>query len=516
MLALAVTPGLTYQRQVWQYTLTRTKDSRFWCMRPASYHPHFRPGHLKPGAFGNYLLACHPTGVTQRTTAAGPRAKYGCAGTDPREAASVRAGWILVDAHERLGARKARQAFRPWLDASVERAKATLADLRPWKEGLTTFKIHESDTNRLRHRRILDLVLEGETVFDVGTGRGYMCGLLLRERAVAAYHGIDLVSWYRKQVAKVLEANNLPSENVHVQEGDLYELQRETIEASGATVVTCSEVLEHVPDAAKALRALADALPPNADLVFSVPMYGRIENVWGHCSTFDSTRLKLLCEGARLYVHHVEPVANTWTLVVASRRPDPSDRVLNALAASFEPSPSVPLADMYEFVPVNYADMTPYARAFTRRCKVSPAERGDVRCEVARDRLATLWPSAQLVGVTFPVRGLTALRIRLGLPCDAPVSEVIVAAYAQSLQVGQWLWRPQSSQLSVREARRWAFRFGEAAPPFEYSGLPAKPQDVDRVEIIVRRKYGRSLSFTAGAAYIPAPLSPQRITHRSD
>lgn len=443
--------------------------------------------------------------MTQATATVGPRAEYGCVGTDPLEAALVRAGWILVDAHERLGSRQARQAFRPWLEAWFEHARATLADLRPWREGLAIFKIHESDTNRLRHRRILDLVLEGETVFDVGTGRGYMCGLLLRERAVAAYHGIDIVAWYHKQVAKVLEANELPSENVHAGQGDLYELQRATIEATGATVVTCSEVLEHVPDTAKALRVLANALPANADLVFSVPMYSRIEHVWGHWTTFDSTRLKLLCEEAGLYVHHVEPVANTWTLVVASRRPEASARIQHAAAANFAASPSVPLAGMYDFIPVNQADMAPRQRGLTARCKVSPAEKGDVCCEVPHNRLPAFWPFARRVGVAFPVMGLTGLRIRLGLPDEAPVSEVVIAAYAQSRRVGQWLWRPHSSQLAEGKTHRWAFRPGEDTPSFAYQELSPDARDVDRVEVLVRLRYGGPMSFTAGAAYIPAP-----------
>jgi hypothetical protein len=77
-----------------------------------------------------------------------------------------------------------------------------------------------------------------------------------------------------------------------------------------------------------------------------------IYNVWGHCTTFDSTRLTEMCEDAGLYVHHVEPVANVWTIVVASRRPEPSSRVKHALTQGLTSSPSIPLADTYNFVPV--------------------------------------------------------------------------------------------------------------------------------------------------------------------
>ncbi len=103
--------------------------------------------------------------------------------------------------------------------------------------------------------------------------------------------------------------------------GDLYDLTRDRLDELGATFVICCEVLEHVPDAEKALKVLADALPDGAELLFSVPLHGRLEGVWGHVSVFDAARLKQMLDGAGLYAHHVEPLANTWSLVVASRAP---------------------------------------------------------------------------------------------------------------------------------------------------------------------------------------------------
>jgi hypothetical protein len=51
------------------------------------------------------------------------------------------------------------------------------------------------------------MIRDGDLVFEVGSGKGYLCGLLL---TVAAYHGIDIVAWHRKQPPRVLEANDLP------------------------------------------------------------------------------------------------------------------------------------------------------------------------------------------------------------------------------------------------------------------------------------------------------------------
>jgi hypothetical protein len=292
---------------------------------------------------------------------------------------------------------------------------------------------------------------------------------------------------------------------VHVRFGDLYELQRETVEASGATVVTCCEVLEHVPDAAEAVKVLTRALPDKADLVFSVPLYGRIENVWGHSTTFDSTRLKLICAEAGLYVHHVEPVANTWTLVVASRRPEASDRVRHALSAIPSLSPSVPLARAYDFRSVQQAEISARQGPWTPRSEVSPAHKGNVRCDVPRDRLAVFRSAGRPAGVTFPVEGLTALRLRLDLPDRAPVSSVVVAAYAADQLVGRWAWQPRRSQLAHAKTHRWAFRFGSGPAHFDYHGAAATTMaDVSNVDVLVRTRSGKPVSFTLGAAYVPA------------
>jgi hypothetical protein len=73
-------------------------------------------------------------------------------------------------------------------------------------------------------------------------------------------------------------------------------------------------------------------------------------------------------------------------------------------------------------------------------CDLVPARKGDVQRDVRRDRLAVVRSSGRYAGVTFPVRGLTSLRVRLGLPDGTPVSEVVVEAHAGSGRIGRWLW----------------------------------------------------------------------------
>jgi hypothetical protein len=171
----------------------------------------------------------------------------------------------------------------------------------------------------------------------------------------------------------------------------VYALERIEVAATGATVVVCCEVLEHLSDPEKALRALADALPDGADLIFSVPLYGRLEAVWGHCTVYDVARLRSMCEAAGLYVHHVEPLANTWNYVVASRGPEPSARVREAASRSWPTAPAM-LARAYDFQTVERSQIRSGRWVARTDCTISPMPNGDVRCDVEGHEPATSRP----------------------------------------------------------------------------------------------------------------------------
>ena len=430
-----------------------------------------------------------------------PTAIEGCVGSHPLEAAAVRGGWQLVDAYERLGLRDSKKAFGHHLQVCADHARATVENLLPW-DGARNLNVYQSDNNRLRFRRTLDFVREGETVFDVGFGRGYLCGLLLRDRRIAAYHGIDVVPSYIDYVGNMLEANGFTDENVHVTIGDLYALDRETVAATGATVAVCCEVLEHVPDPEKALRTLADSLPDNTDLIFSVPLYGRLESVWGHCTVFDTARLKKMCEAAGLYVHHIEPLANTWTFVVASRSPEPSSRV-HDMARATVPSRAVPMVREFDFVAVEPSKITSGRWVVRADCRIEQGPGGDVRCVIAGHDPARVEPGGQYGGVAFAVRGLIAVRLRLGLPDAAPVRHIYVDLYNGAKRVARWRWQPEPKKLERGRTRRWSFRFGQDTSLFTYFGPGTRGAHVDRVEAFVEVAPGRTTSFTLGAAYLP-------------
>lgn len=422
-------------------------------------------------------------------------------GSDPLEAAAVRAGWLLVDAHERLGIEESRRVFGHELAAWYDYARATVPNLVTWPAVEAHLTAYENDNNRLRFRRVLDFVRPGDHVFDVGFGRGYLLGVLLRDGEVASYHGIDILDYNRTATKEMLEVNGFRDTNIGLEIGDLYELTADHVAATDTDLVVCCEVLEHVPDAERALQVLADGLPPHGDLLFSVPLNGRLESVWGHLTVFDVARLKAMARAAGLYVHHVEPLANTWTLVVASRDPEPSARVREARRRP-DTDVSVPLTEARTFVDVEAAAIEAGHWVTRTSCTIEATDDEHVLCTVTGDDPETAGDAGQYGGVAFAVDGLTAMRLGLEMLDFANVRRVYVDAHRGTRRVGRWIWRPTSAQLEARPERRFSLRPRESGPHFKADEFGRFAQ-VDRVEVFVQIAPGTSAAFTVRAAYLP-------------
>jgi 2-polyprenyl-3-methyl-5-hydroxy-6-metoxy-1,4-benzoquinol methylase len=406
---------------------------------------------------------------------------------DAGEAAAVRAGWLLIDAYERLSTKAARQVFGHEIDAWNAYTDDTVANLKS-PEGRIMADVEESRVNRLRYRRTMDFAHPGDRVFDVGFGRGYLAAQLIRERGVARYHGIDIVDTWVKASHELLAYNGLADADIVLEAGDLFDLTKEQIAATDANLVVCCEVLEHVDDAELALRVLADALPDGADLLFSVPLHGRLEQVWGHASVFDVARLKQMLDGAGLYAHHVEPLANTWSLVVASRDPARSERVRDA---SGRPAvrASVPLVNERRFVDVAAADMTPLP--------------GDAATAVAEatGRPGVTCHAEATGGTRFAVESLESLRLAFEfIDCES-ISRVDVIARAGTEQVTRWSWKPGGKRVATGRRRVW-FRPGEASDGFVAAPY-GRMHEVDSVEVVVHLPKGTSAVYGLAAAYLP-------------
>jgi len=106
-------------------------------------------------------------------------------------------------------------------------------------------------------------VLQGKDVLDVGCGGGILTDSLARSGARAT--GIDL-STKALRIAQ-LHAMDAQTENVQYREISAEAMAQE--QPGGFDVVTCMEMLEHVPDPASVVQACATLVKPGGWVFFS-------------------------------------------------------------------------------------------------------------------------------------------------------------------------------------------------------------------------------------------------------
>ena len=118
--------------------------------------------------------------------------------------------------------------------------------------------------NPLRLAWIDDLVtLKGKRVLDIGCGGGILADAMARKGAEVL--GIDLAT-KALRVAQ-LHALEAQTEGVTYREVSAEKLADE--QPAGFDVVTCMEMLEHVPDPASVVRACATLVKPGGHVFFS-------------------------------------------------------------------------------------------------------------------------------------------------------------------------------------------------------------------------------------------------------
>ena len=247
---------------------------------------------------------------------------------------------------------------------------------------------------------------------------------------------------------------------------DLYELSYGQVAGFGADLVVCCEVIEHVPDPELALKTLAAALPPKTELLISVPLHGRLEDVWGHLAIFDTTRIRDMVAGSGLHTHAVEVVDSTWVFVLASHNPEPSPRAIQAHQRAV-PSDATPT---HQGAPRAVRDLP----LDTPAIGLSPRKEGVARHRVERlgDELvceltakAKIRKGVAYGGLRFPVTGARGARLQLGVDGLDDVVKVHLDAYAGENRVGRWTWDPAVSRPAkaratfvLRPGRRGHFR----------------------------------------------------------
>jgi SAM-dependent methyltransferase len=440
-------------------------------------------------------------GSATTTVAAGLSTAVDRTAADPVEASAVRAGWLLVDAHERLGITAAKRTFARDLSTSFGHARSTVTDLLPWEGlGSNATAIYQNDHNRLRFRRTLDYVRTGDGVFDIGLGRGYLCGLLLRDAGVDSYHGVDIVAKNVEATRQMVLANGLTGADVDVSVGDLYDLTADRVAASRPDLVICCEVLEHVPDPERALRILADTLPDGAELLISVPLYGRLEQVWGHVTIFDAARVRTMIQAAGLWVHAVEPLANTWAMLLLSRDPAASDRARTAAAR--RPDLTLdPILTHRDFVPIDPASAAPLPWGSRATTKLA-VEKSGIRCSVLAARSRRFLARPQYGGLTLPVGGMHGLRLELGMVDMTKVKRMYVDGYAGRDRIGRWTWTLAKKRVG-RPKRTFVLHAARSSGFFKAAARFGEVGKVDRVEILVEVAAGASAGFVLHrAAYL--------------
>ena len=117
--------------------------------------------------------------------------------------------------------------------------------------------------NPLRAEYISSKVeLEGKTLLDVGCGGGILAEALHDKGAIvtgidAAGPGIEIAKHHAKKNNKLIDYQESTAEDLIQESSEKYD------------VVTCLEVLEHVPDPKLLVKTCIDLLKPNGDLFLS-------------------------------------------------------------------------------------------------------------------------------------------------------------------------------------------------------------------------------------------------------
>lgn len=416
----------------------------------------------------------------------------------PIERAMVAHGWYDIDLAERLGSGAIRRHRGAALRSDHERARAWYRSPVDDHVPAGMAAMYESEANIVRYRRVVDFLTAGEHVYEVGLGYGYLATMMLREGRLGRYRGVDLVPSIVEHTRRMLEANDL-LDRADVAQKDLYDLTRADLEDFGIDLFVCCEVIEHVPDAEEALAVLARALPEGTDLLFSIPLIGRLESVWGHTQIFGAARIQAMIAGAGLVPHHVEALHDTWALVLASTSPAPSPRAASVLEA-------IPPAEREHLVEPEFRSMTnvpvdSLPRASSRRATV-----GDVTVEgrpngalqvtatapVGGDRGQASTASAGVAFETPP--GTKGVRLELDIPDLDAVETVGVEFRQEGDTCGLAKWKPGERR---PKARYPTFLIAPGRQGLNMRRVPgSRYEGADTVEVYVTAVEGQPIDFS--------------------
>jgi 2-polyprenyl-3-methyl-5-hydroxy-6-metoxy-1,4-benzoquinol methylase len=352
----------------------------------------------------------------------------------------VQSQWRALERLERLSEADARERHRAVDASQYADAMAHLPELKQWSRlPDRNHKVYTSKSDQSRIWRVCQFLSSGDRVLDIGMNHGWTAGVLAQVVRPSAYAGVDLTDGKFDSVREMAEVNGIDASSWYLGVKDLYDLTREWVEQRNPTILLLLEVLEHVPDPQRALTTIANSMGPDTELLFSVPILGRIESCWGHVSVFDTHRVRQLCKNAGLHVHWVEPLYNTWQLLLVSRsskaparlawipqgplahatgaRPDAAERNTPVQVIDGDP--------FFHRASLKVSALAPSAWTTERsRPRLGPFETGGVRTDAHAPR--TMHGRAQYAGIAVPIEGLRVLRLEISVPEPAGVSRLLV------------------------------------------------------------------------------------------
>jgi SAM-dependent methyltransferase len=403
----------------------------------------------------------------------------------PVQRLRLAAGLARIRLLERVDDATARRLTALGRRRELRRARRRVAPLRPWdrisERSLSTYT---GGPNLVRLSRLVELIPAGRRILDIGIGYGYVTGILLRDRRPSHYCGVDLKAIYAKAALSMIKENDLGDRDVELGLLDIFEIDEEFGRRHDPEIVLVLEVLEHVPDPVAALRAVNAAVRPGTRILFTVPLRGRLDGVWGHVSVFDADRLVEMCREAGLEMIHAEPVHNTWSLVIA----EADGRRL----ADRPPTPEID--SRYAFSPVSVVGSE---RDFRR-----PGDGYNVRIESAK-----AWVRSHIVpgrrgrpfgGLRLPVVSPRVMRVELAIEPEGTPRPLEITARDEAGRV-RHAW---SARSCAGERETYLFRPGKPTRGLTPDG-DDDLSDVRWLDIAVHLKGDEEVTLTVyRAAYL--------------
>ena len=421
----------------------------------------------------------------------------------------VRTQWRLVEVLEGMSPEEARVLGEADHDAQYAQAAADLPRLRLWPSlPERKYRVYTNPHNQARMHRVCQFLDSTDRVLDVGTNYGYFSGLVGKLVRPAAYTGIDLGERYLDGVRQMAEANELDIAPWSLEVKDLYELRPEWVAKHDPTIVLLLEVLEHLPDPQGALKIFAEVLPDEAQLLFSVPMLGRLEACWGHVSLFDAERVRQLCSDCGLHIHWVEPLVNTWKLVLASRSSSPPDRLMRVIATP----PAVRATEAAGDPRFHAIRMDPAALGASLKttgrvtASVSADATRGVRLDAHGVRRRTQRPNtlAREARLVLPVEGLRAFRVEVEALDRSGIAELAIEGVDAAGNVTcRWQFVATAKRQVPKKPTTYVLRPGRTTAGFVPSGEHSEVARTRTLQVVIKLapRGSASMAFRR-AAYV--------------